>query len=259
MATNNTETLDLNKMSLEVMREKLEELGLPLIGSKSVVRERLRGALEDTENANDGGNDGDNDESREQLNVDALSKNELVVRLRELSLKTTGTKPELRTRLKAALDLNDNESENSDNDDRTEDSEHGEEDDNGEGEAAVRQTHQRRNMFHHTLTYKDVEDTLETFSGDGTQNFNRWLKNFEETAELCSWSDVQKVIYAKRLLKGSAKLFVSFECNASSWKKLKKALADEFSTTISSKQVHRELSTVKKNPMKHIKSLFIVF
>ena len=188
MATNNTETLDLNKMSLEVMREKLEELGLPLTGSKSVVRERLRGAyLEDTENANDG----NSDESREQLlNVDALSKNELVVRLRELNLKTTDNKPELRTRLKAALDLNDNESENSDNDDGTEYSEHGEEDDNGEGEAAVRQTHQRRNMFHHALTYKDVEDALKTFSGDGTQNFNRWLKNFEETAELCSWSDV---------------------------------------------------------------------
>lgn len=69
---------------------------------------------------------------------------------------------------------------------------------------------------------------------------------FEETAELCEWTEVQKVIYAKRLLKGSAKLFSNFECEAKSWNKLKKALAEEFATTLTSKEVHRQLSTIRK-------------
>lgn len=104
----------------------------------------------------------------------------------------------------------------------------------------------RRAKPHTTLTFKDVEDALETFSGEGTQNFQRWLTNFEETAMLCEWTDMQKVIYAKKLLRGSAKLFVKFESTSSSWKKLKKSLSDEFSTTTNSKQVHRQLCLVKK-------------
>ena len=209
-------------------------------GSRAVIRERLRGALEDTEETNNGRN--------EQFDVDTLSKNEHVALLRELSLKTTSNQPELRARLKAASELDGSGSEDqnegrNDNECHFTDSELS----NREVAAAARARHSR-NVPHPTLTYKDVEDALETFSGDGTQNLKRWLTNFEETAELCSWTDVQKVIYAKRLLKESAKLFVSFECNVKSWGHLKLALAEEFSTATYSKQSHRELSSAKKKP-----------
>ncbi|KOC63361.1 hypothetical protein WH47_04713 [Habropoda laboriosa] len=33
-------------------------------------------------------------------------------------------------------------------------------------------------------------------------------QDFEEMTELCAWSDVQRVIYAKRLLRGSARLLL---------------------------------------------------
>lgn len=49
-----------------------------------------------------------------------------------------------------------------------------------------------------TLTFKDVEKSLETYSGDGTQNVRQWLILFEETANMCIWTDEQSVIYAKR-------------------------------------------------------------
>lgn len=88
------------------------------------------------------------------------------------------------------------------------------------------------------LTFRDVEESLETFSGDGNQSVRRWLGNFEETAHLCSWSDTQKLIYAKCLLRGSAKLYINFENAAAKWNKLKRALIDEFSKTMSSKHVH---------------------
>lgn len=40
-------------------------------------------------------------------------------------------------------------------------------------------------------------------------------------------------------------MFLNFECHAMSWKKLKKTLAEEFSSPSSSKEVHRQLSTVR--------------
>ena len=74
----------------------------------------------------------------------------------------------------------------------------------------------------------------------------RWIENFEETAEMCNWTEVQKIIYAKKLLRGSAKIFINFEMKTIVWKKFKKNLIDEFSKILSSKQVHRKLALAKK-------------
>lgn len=48
------------------------------------------------------------------------------------------------------------------------------------------------------LTFKDVEDSIDTFSGDDGRNIKQWIIDFEETASLCEWSEVQKTIYAKK-------------------------------------------------------------
>ncbi|KYN12093.1 hypothetical protein ALC57_15747, partial [Trachymyrmex cornetzi] len=53
-------------------------------------------------------------------------------------------------------------------------------------------------------TFKDVEESIDTFSGDDGKNVKLWIKEFEELAKLCKWNTVQKTIYAKRLLRGSA-------------------------------------------------------
>jgi len=96
------------------------------------------------------------------------------------------------------------------------------------------------------LSFKDVEDSLQTFSGDGKQNIRKWMEEFEETCEVCQWTEAQKIIYAKKLLRGSAKLFVSYEKCATSWRKLKKSLIKEFCKTVNSKSVHKELLRVRK-------------
>lgn len=78
----------------------------------------------------------------------------------------------------------------------------------------------------------DIRKTYDEDSKKSESEEECWLINFEETAELCQWTKAQKVIYAKRLLSGSAKLFANFECTAKSWKILKKSLVAEFSTTV---------------------------
>ena len=97
-----------------------------------------------------------------------------------------------------------------------------------------------------TMTFKDVEGTLDAFSPDDGRNIKRWIEEFEETALLCDWSDVHKAIYARRLLRGSAKLFISFENCRQSWVETKKALVREFSPEIDSYELHRRLQRRKK-------------
>jgi len=70
------------------------------------------------------------------------------------------------------------------------------------------------------------------------------MEEFEETCEV--WTEAQKIIYAKKLLRGSAKLFVSYEKCAILWRKLKKSLIKEFSKTVNSKSVHKELLRARK-------------
>ena len=96
------------------------------------------------------------------------------------------------------------------------------------------------------LSFKDVEDALELFSGDKGENVERWFESFEEVADTFMWSDGQKAVYARKLLRGSAKIFVSFECHARTWHELKKGLIREFSRKSNSRQVHQKLRETKK-------------
>lgn len=96
------------------------------------------------------------------------------------------------------------------------------------------------------FTFRDVEESLQTFSGDKTQNVNKWIEDFESMAELLSWSDMHCLIYAKRLLCGPAKLYVNVERNLKTWQKLKVCLLNEFGRKCSSDKVHKELMITKK-------------
>lgn len=65
---------------------------------------------------------------------------------------------------------------------------------------------------------------------------------------LLEWNNLQKLIYAKRMLKGSAKQFVSFEKGVTSWKILKRKLKIEFRIKINSATIHNQQSSEKPIP-----------
>lgn len=58
---------------------------------------------------------------------------------------------------------------------------------------------------------------------------------------------LQKIVYCKRLLRGSAKLFVQYEKCCKSWTQLAEALKTEFSAVIDTHKVHKELMKRQKN------------
>lgn len=74
------------------------------------------------------------------------------------------------------------------------------------------------------ITIRDVEDSISRFSGDNQVKIERWIDEFEDTSELLQWSDLQKVIYAKKLLTGSARQFMSLQKGITTWKLMKKRL-----------------------------------
>lgn len=228
------QTQNMNEMSADDLRVKLQELKLPISGSKAVLASRLNKALTST---NDDGN-GETDELK------SLSVKELRSRLARLGLRVTGKKAELHERLQTALngEIEDEDDEEEDDDEQAVSV------NQASGQAAHERgdEQQSKQRVGSSLTFKDVEDALEMFSADKGENINRWLASFEGTADVCAWSDIQRLMFAKKLLRGSAKLFANFECAAKSWLELKDALVEEFAKTINSKQVHAQLSSVKK-------------
>ncbi|XP_014614479.1 PREDICTED: uncharacterized protein LOC106792532 [Polistes canadensis] len=77
---------------------------------------------------------------------------------------------------------------------------------------------------------KQLEEIISTFNGDDTTNIEHWLHKYEVIANACCWSDLQKVVYCKRMLRGSARKFIRLEKCCFSWKQLKSCLEAEFFT-----------------------------
>lgn len=158
-----------------------------------MLRERLRKAIEEAGHAAAGtANDGEPG-IKDTYDVDSLSRNELVQRLRQLKLPVSGIKATLRERLRAATQRDKSDQDESENEDEDEvataghsgaieyrDREstrratappsHGD-----RADYDPRQEHNLGRTRQFVLTYKDVEDALLPFSGDGTQNVQTWL------------------------------------------------------------------------------------
>jgi len=89
-------------------------------------------------------------------------------------------------------------------------------------------THRRSRHVRSEFTIKDVEGSLTYFTGDDKLPIEKWIAEFEDVSDLLQWNELQMLIYGKRMLKGSAKRFISFEKNVTSWSVLKRKLKKEF-------------------------------
>ncbi|XP_076478746.1 uncharacterized protein LOC143303321 [Bombus vancouverensis nearcticus] len=248
--------------TLEELRNNLARMNLPISGARSVLIARLNRACRAGQSYRKGSTGGEEltgqrdlenvqraeRDCNEDEDVEKMNTKELKERLASLGLKTTGRKVELRARLRAAMDGNDISSEEESDDES--------EDEDGKKNAReykrdTRRVYQdrdeccRRACVGSTLSFRDVEDALESFSGNRGENVERWFESFEEVADTCMWSDGQKAVYARKLLKGSAKIFASFECHARTWHELKRGLVKEFSRKVNSRQVHQKLEETK--------------
>ncbi|XP_043506100.1 uncharacterized protein LOC122526637 [Polistes fuscatus] len=70
----------------------------------------------------------------------------------------------------------------------------------------------------------------------------------QDTSVLLGWNDLQKFIYGKRMLKGAARQFISFEREIKSWDSLKRSLIREFQVKVNSATIHKQLSKRRQQP-----------
>ncbi|XP_060666636.1 phosphatidylinositol 4-phosphate 5-kinase-like [Drosophila nasuta] len=95
------------------------------------------------------------------------------------------------------------------------------------------------------LNFRDIEDSIRLFSGDDTLSIEVWINDFEDMASIMQWDSLHKFIFAKRSLRGLARMFVSSERGISTWQALKQALLSEFKKTTNSAELHKQMSERK--------------
>jgi len=94
-----------------------------------------------------------------------------------------------------------------------------------------------------SVTFADVQDSLRPFTRDNSGSIVKWVEDFEDLANLCSWSKLHKFLYGKRLLQGTVLDFVRGESGLRSWSELRDKLLNEFRCRLSTADVHRQLSS----------------
>ena len=108
-----------------------------------------------------------------------------------------------------------------------------------------------------SASFSDFESFVTPFTGTNSESLETWLDNFEDVASLMNLSDLQKIIYAKKLMQGKAKLFIESEAKVYTYKKLKELLLGEFGDVTNSADVHEMLSRKKMGQNESIDEYFL--
>ncbi|GFW02872.1 retrovirus-related Pol polyprotein from transposon 412 [Trichonephila clavipes] len=93
---------------------------------------------------------------------------------------------------------------------------------------------------------RDISATSRKFTGEDFYSVNSFFRDIEENFDLFpAISSSQKLIFAKRLVCGTAKSFLFSQRNLNTYESFKKALIEEFSDSVTSIEIHRELEKRK--------------
>ncbi|GFW55813.1 retrovirus-related Pol polyprotein from transposon 17.6 [Trichonephila clavipes] len=93
---------------------------------------------------------------------------------------------------------------------------------------------------------RDISSTSRKFTGEDFYSVNSFFRDVEENFDLFpAISSSQKLIFAKRLICGTAKSFLFSQRNLNTYESFKKALIEEFSDSVTSIEIHRELEKRK--------------
>lgn len=94
--------------------------------------------------------------------------------------------------------------------------------------------------------FRDVDDSLEKFTGETELTLEIWLTEFEKVATNCKWNDNQKYLFARKLLGGAAKAAVKGNVNVNSFETLQEKLRKEFPDELSILEIHEKLTGRRK-------------
>lgn len=95
------------------------------------------------------------------------------------------------------------------------------------------------------FSFRDIEHSMNTFSGNDNYHVEFFIKEFEQQAKMLRWNEDQKIVYAKRLLRGQAKILTR-TIFISCWNELKKELLAYFGEKLTCNEAHKLLQSTKK-------------
>lgn len=94
------------------------------------------------------------------------------------------------------------------------------------------------------ISVRDVDNLLSKFSGDDNVSIKSWFSEFEDLAMLLKWSEVEKYIFAKKQLTGSARSFIR-TCACYSYSSFKVSLCAEFDKPVCKAEIYIKLQSRK--------------
>ncbi|GFW78594.1 uncharacterized protein LOC105457711 [Trichonephila clavipes] len=104
---------------------------------------------------------------------------------------------------------------------------------------------------------RNISATSRKFTGEDFYSVNSFFHDVEENFELFpAISSSQKLIFAKRLVCGTAKSFLFSQRNLNTYESFKKALIEEISDSVTSIEIHRELEKRKMYKTKTLMQYF---
>lgn len=110
-----------------------------------------------------------------------------------------------------------------------------------------------------TISFRDVEDALKKFKGESYENVEEWILEFETTAATCKWSEVQKYLFARKLLRGEAKMAVEANQAIISYETLLTHLKEEHKDDATSADIHdRLMKRSRKTNETYVEYMYVI-
>ncbi|GBM74782.1 hypothetical protein AVEN_144422-1 [Araneus ventricosus] len=195
-----------------------------------------------------------------KLIEEKLSLNELITISNLLLINNEGTKKEIVLRLLTYLCdldiLNQNIiRENDSGSDSENENEHNRKSYENLSEESVQLP--VHNVYQPNISFNDIESIIMPFDGDSHQSIEKWIELFEDAVNLFNLSDLHKLVFGKRSLKGKAKLYIQSETGVNSWGKLKNLLLSEFGYSCNSAELHEMLSKRKLKDDESLEEYFL--
>lgn len=108
------------------------------------------------------------------------------------------------------------------------------------------------------MDFKDLEENIREFNGTDSYPIENWIADFEDNATWLGRSDFERLIFAKKRLKGLPKLFIQTDGVIKSWSLLKKILLEDYASRINSSILHEMLPNRKFKKIELIQEYFLI-
>lgn len=118
---------------------------------------------------------------------------------------------------------------------------------NQEDETNENSPRNSNHISYKNIRFDDIHSSFKKFNGKS--DINNWIRHFCDLSEIFELNELEKFIYAKKLLIETAELWAKFESESTNFRELLIELRDEFQKSTNSAIIHEKLKQRKSIKM----------